>query len=119
MLLVTFLSLYSLPSLDIDIPVFEISNMDKAVHFVFYLVASILGCLFVRERTNGQVNMLKTMIFGGLALIIYGIIIEVLQSTLTSYRDGNIYDGMANTAGTVIGMLVINYLFSRKKELKW
>lgn len=117
MVLVTFLSLYSIPS--IDIPAFEVPNLDKAVHFIFYFVASILGCLFVRERTNGQVGIHRTMVIVGLGLIIYGIIIEILQSTLTSYRDGNIYDGMANTAGTLIGLMFINYLFSGKKELKW
>ncbi len=117
MAVVTFLSLFSFSNTDMS--KIRIPYSDKAVHFVFYCTAAILGCLFVREHTRGRTGIKKTagtMLF---LLMVYGTIIEVLQSELTTTRDGNIYDALANTTGAIVGIWAINFLFSRKKQLKW
>tara|TARA_R110002167_G_scaffold58974_7_gene167003 strand:+ start:540 stop:899 length:360 start_codon:yes stop_codon:yes gene_type:complete len=117
MALVTFLSLFSISNT--EMPSISIRNFDKVVHFVFYCVATLLCCLYIRERTEGNANFKKTMVLTVLAMIIYGIIIEVLQSEWTTTRDGNLYDALANTAGALVGIWIISYVFSGKKELKW
>jgi len=48
-----------------------------------------------------------------LGLIIYGIILEGLQSGLTTYRTGDLYDALANTAGVIVGLIFFNTI------IKW
>ncbi|MDB4098780.1 VanZ family protein, partial [Polaribacter sp.] len=49
--------------------------------------------------------------------ILLGVIIEISQSTLTSYRTGDYYDVIANSLGVLLGLLVFNML-SKKIEVK-
>lgn len=117
MVIITVLSLVSFKSdntPDISIPFF-----DKLVHFTFYFIASILGGLFGREITNGHIAKAKVLGISFVGLIFYGIIIEVLQSKLTTYRSGELMDVMANSAGALLGTLLIWGVFSKKSALKW
>lgn len=115
--IITVLSLYSFK--DFDSQEICILQIDKAVHFVFYFVATTLGLLFIRERTKGQFNLLKAILITTVSSIIYGIIIEVIQHTFTEYRSGDIYDVLANSLGAFFGSALIIALFSGKTQLKW
>lgn len=50
--------------------------------------------------------------------VVFGIVVEVLQGTVTSYRSLDVYDMLANTFGALLatGVLVINN-FKRIKKL--
>ncbi len=117
MVFITVLSLVSFEddnTLDISIPYF-----DKLIHFTFYFIASILGGLFGREISKGHISKTKVLGISFISLVLYGIIIEVLQSNLTTYRSGELMDVMANSAGTLLGTLLILGVFSKKSALKW
>lgn len=118
MVFVTFSSLFSFSGFDtgsyIDIP-----HLDKAVHFIFYFVACILGVLFVRERTKGEMYLVKALVIMCVVTIAFGIIIEVLQYTITVERMGDLFDGLANSIGSLCGALSMKFLFSGKRQLKW
>ena len=79
----------------------------------------ILGVLAVREYLKTPMKFLKVTIYMLFFAILYGIIIEVLQYTLTVNRQGDILDALANTLGALLGMLVVRILFSKKWSLKW
>ena len=49
-----------------------------------------------------------------MAIFIYGIIIEVLQGTLTSYREADLLDTFANLTGIVIAWVFFSKNFSKK-----
>jgi VanZ family protein len=93
--------------------------MDKLVHFTFYFIAALLGCMVLREHTKGQLRLLKAMGIVFVFCVIYGIIIEVFQRELTIDREGDIMDALANTLGALIGVGIIKILFSGKTTLKW
>ena len=114
---VTFSSLFSFDGEDTS--VINIPNFDKFVHFTFYFVMVILGVLAVREYLKTPMKFLKVTIYMLFFAILYGIIIEVLQYTLTVNRQGDILDALANTLGALLGMLVVRILFSKKWSLKW
>lgn len=116
MVLITVLSLVSFSS---DSPKIDIPYLDKVVHFGFYCVATFLGCLVIRERSGGTIKMSKSIMFMVISLILYGMIIEVFQEAFTDDRSMEISDALANTAGAVAGGVIINYLFSGKRQLKW
>jgi len=117
MMCITFLSLFSFS--DNSLPSIKIPNIDKAVHFTFYFVASILGSLFVREITKGNVSLKITIVRVFLFMLVYGIIIEVLQMSFTQNRHGDVLDVLANSLGAFIGIFVVKYVFSKKTQLKW
>jgi len=115
--IITFLSLYSFE--DFDTREIYFPHLDKAVHFIFYFVATILGALLIRERTKGQLNLSRSVVITVLIVIIYGIVIEVIQNTFTLNRCGELYDVLANSFGSFFGAGLIIILFSGKTPLKW
>lgn len=117
MTFITLLSLLTFP--EDDGPKMDIPNLDKAVHFTFYFVAALLGCMSVRERTSGRLTLKKALLIISISIILYGIIIEVLQSTYTTQRTGDFYDVVANSIGAFTGAYIIKRLFSGKRQLKW
>ncbi len=97
--IVTVLSLVSFHS----IPSVKIVGSDKTVHFLFYLVFVILWGL----ATNQTYFNRKYVLFVVISAISYGIIIEVLQSVLTSSRQADFYDVLANTVGAIVGSVIL------------
>lgn len=116
---ITMLSLFSFSDMDLDEGNLNIPYADKVTHFVFYTVFSVLGCLFVRERTRGCWALGKTMGTIVVSAIFYGILIEVLQYTITKDRMAESADVLANTLGAFVGIGLIRWLFSKEKPLKW
>ncbi len=118
MVFVTFSSLYSFSGIDTQ-SFIHIPHFDKVVHFIFYFVACILGVLFLRERTKGKMYFIKALVIICITTIVFGIIIEVLQYTITVERMGDLFDGLANSLGSLCGVLSMKLLFSGKRQLKW
>lgn len=118
MVFVTFSSLFSFSGFDTGSYI-TIPHLDKAVHFVFYFVACVLGVLFIRERTKGRINLIKVLVIMCIVTIVFGIIIEVLQYAITVDRMGDLFDGLANSIGSLCGALSMKFFFSDKRQLKW
>lgn len=88
----------------------EIAQIDKIYHSIAYFVLSITW-LFAFQKKS-QVKYIIVIL-----CIILGIIIEVLQSTLTIYRTGDYLDVLANSMGVILALVVFN-LFFRKNNIK-
>ena len=69
---------------------------DKAQHTLAFLMLTISGELVFPKKSN--------QIFIG--LIIYGALIEIMQSTLTSSRFGDVWDWVADGIGVFVGMAI-------------
>lgn len=81
------------------------SNGDKIFHSLAYFILTFL--LYITFYYKYRVNKTKAVIYAILISIIFGIIIEVLQGTLTATRDSDILDVFANTLGAVLASIVI------------
>ena len=95
---ITVLSLVSIKG----VHVIKVSNSDKYGHFFAYLLLS-LSWLYASK--NYPQKNIKTYIII-ILLISYGIIIEVLQSALTTYRQADLYDVIANSAGVLFAVIL-------------
>lgn len=116
MVFVTFSSLYSFEQ--DELPSFNIPYADKLVHFTFYFVGLVLGSLYVLQlKGQGQVLLRKIGILA-FFLILFGIIIEVIQGTMTLHRSGDFFDALANTTGVVLGFIVVFKVFYKQRGLK-
>nr|WP_299383309.1 VanZ family protein [Allomuricauda sp.] len=116
-LFLTTLSLFSFS--DLDTGTVKIPYADKITHFIFYFIFATLACMALRERSRGQMDIGNAMWYGLVSAITYGIIIEVLQYTLTDDRMAELGDVIANTLGAIAGVLLIKWYFSKERQLKW
>jgi len=117
MLLITILSLVRFPD-DPKIGL-EIPHLDKLVHFTFYFVAAILGCFFLEKTVHKKFTFNKILLISMLFAWFYGILIEVLQSTITRARSGDLKDVWANCLGALIGVLLLKLWFSGERAYRW
>jgi VanZ family protein len=88
---------------------------DKLVHFFIFGVFTFLLLWGYREQYHTSKSRYKLVWIVIILGIGYGGITEILQSTLFVGRHGNIYDFIANSIGSVIGILVF-MLFARKNK---
>ncbi len=78
------------------IPAPDIGDSDKIAHFAAYAALSAWFSLLVEQRKSLWVVLI--------GLIGYGLLLEFLQS-LTSYRQGDIADAIANSLGVMTGLV--------------
>lgn len=114
---ITYSSLSSFTG--IDTSTFDIPYGDKIVHFVFYFIAAVLGIFFLREQVKGSVKLRKALVLMFFLTIVFGIIIEVIQYGFTTNREGDFFDALANSFGSLFGILTSKFLFSRKGFVNW
>ena len=98
-----------------NMPSVEVPGKDKTIHFIFYFVLTLLWNFALQKKY--KIWSLKYIIV--IAVIIFGIIIEVLQGVLTKNREADIYDVMANSAGALIALIVIFWLKNKTFEKKF
>ena len=100
---ILYLSLKKMPNSDINI-----SHLDKVQHSIAYFILSI-SWLFAFAKKRNKITIVA-------ACILFGILIEILQQTVTNYRTGDYLDVIANSVGVLLGLLLFNQ-FSRKKNV--
>lgn len=89
-------------------------HADKVGHFGVYAIFSIL----LYSKLNSLFPLQKATIITLAVCIIYGILMEVLQATLTTTRHFDTTDMLANTVGAIIGVIII-YFFNSKFYQSW
>ncbi len=105
-ILITLLSLVKMePKL-----IVEVSNLDKIQHTFAYMILTI-SWLVSRDVKFNATPYLVVL----LGCLVFGIIIEVLQGRLTTYRSASLLDVVANSLGIALGFIVFK-AFKRKKE---
>lgn len=90
-------------------PPVDISNLDKIEHSLAYLVLCF-SWLLSRDLKFRSVPYAIVLV----ACLVFGIIIEVLQGCLTTYRSASLLDVAANSLGVGLGFIVFKF-FRRKK----
>ncbi|MHA6279421.1 VanZ family protein [Salinimicrobium sp. CAU 1759] len=107
--LILYLSLINLA----DTPVKDLGMSDKMMHGGAYFG---LGLLWMLYGTFGfkDKGLFKRIIVTSVISIAFGIFIEVLQDTLTNYRQLDFYDILANTIGVFVAGV---FVWSLRKYL--
>ena len=79
---------------------------DKAQHALVFMSLTVVGLMAFPSH-------LKAVCFG---LFVYGGVLEVLQSSLTTTRHGDIVDWVADVIGIVLGLSVYWVLIKFRKN---
>lgn len=82
----------------------SIFQLDKILHLTLYYVFIVLWSLVSKLITVRQKCVLL------IAGIAYGVLIEVLQATMSLGRSYELDDIIANTIGCLLGVLSISYI---------
>jgi len=100
-LVIMYLSLTSSHTFD-KFSSINIPNLDKIVHFgIYFGLMSVI--IFENRKTLKSTGHLFLI---GLIPLSYGILMEILQSTLTVTRTGSFFDAVANYAGILVSILL-------------
>ena len=83
-----------------------ISNFDKIVHAISYFILTLSW--FYATQNDYKKSSFKIILI--LLLISFGTIIEVLQGGLTTYRQADFFDVLANSLGILLAATFFNKL---------
>ncbi len=93
----------------IEYNLIPLSNTDKVYHTIAYFSLGLTWLLsFPKSLQNRRLRYVIVI-----SCIIYGIVIEVLQATLTVYRTASLLDIVANTVGVIVAMLLFNKVYKK------
>lgn len=99
-----------LPANDLPMkPFLKIPHFDKLVHFSLFFV---LCLLLFRPFKSLQ---LKQYIWATLSSITLSALLELIQHRITSSRNSDIYDLIANITGILTSLLFYHFLISGRK----
>jgi VanZ family protein len=88
-----------------NFPKIAISNIDKLYHLIAYFVLTFSWLLALKKLKYKYKVLIGSLL--------YGIFIEVLQTTLTVYRTGELFDFLANSVGVLLALLIFNLFFKK------
>jgi VanZ family protein len=92
--------------------------LDKLAHFIMYSVLVFLMLHASKEVKNNIDLSNKTLLFIVLGVLLYGFLLEVLQSTKLIGRNASFTDMLANIIGIFVGILLYFVLTKKFKFLR-
>lgn len=90
-------------------------ELDKLIHLILFFVFVILWALALEQRSAFTFN--KKIILLVIA-IVYGIFIEYIQSVTHYGRSYELGDVIANTIGSIIGVVTVGFLIKKMPFIK-
>jgi VanZ family protein len=95
-----------------DMPSLGFSFDDKIYHAIAYFLLTLLVFNYCNVK-----RFKSSLVISAIVTIVYGIIIEVLQYVITTYRTFDIYDAIANTLGAILAVIMLKYLLKTKVKM--
>ncbi len=112
--LITWLSLTHLGKISIG----GFNPTDKMLHAGAYLFLALLWNFHFVFKSTGFKAYRSNLLWVAAGCLIFGMLIEVLQGTLTSYRDPDWLDILANSTGVSLAVLIFLALAPAIKRLR-
>jgi len=101
-LVIMYLSLTSSHTFD-KVSFINIPFLDKIVHFGMYF--GLMSVIIFENRKI--IKSIRQLFLIALIPLFYGILMEILQSTLTTTRSGSFYDVFFNLVGILASLLLL------------
>ena len=99
-----------------NLPEVKLSFADKIFHFLAYSLFTILW--YFAFSMSLKFEKRKAILTAAVFAILFGIVLEVLQGTITTSRAFDVYDAFANSMGAIVASFIIwlKYELSVKKN---
>lgn len=90
---------------------------DKVVHTLMYATFSFLCIWGYRSQytANGKDYRKRALILAAVISILYGGVTELMQEYLVPTRTGDWFDFLADSIGTLFGISIFSFIFTKKK----
>jgi VanZ family protein len=111
-LIIMYLSLADSHTFD-KAPFINVPNFDKVVHLGMYF--GLMSVIILENRKTIKSRGYLYLI--GLIPLLYGILMEILQATLTLTRSGSFYDALADAAGVFLSILLWLWLKPKIEQI--
>lgn len=82
-------------------------HIDKLFHFLLYFIFSIILYFDLRRNAKRSKNNYSIYLFMFFIPFVWGMIMELIQYYLITYREGSIADIIANISGIFTGILLV------------
>lgn len=109
---------FSLIVMDFKVSVGGFDPTDKMLHAGAYLFLALLWKLYFVFKSENYKGYRSNLLWVAAGCLIFGMLIEVLQGTLTSYRDPDWLDILANSTGVGLAVLFFVVMAPAMKSLK-
>lgn len=87
----------------------KVPSFDKVIHFGAYFLLALSWLLsFIKKSKEATYAYIIVFLVG-----VYGIIIEGLQATITTVRQADIYDIIANFTGVLVALLIFSKVLQK------
>jgi VanZ family protein len=100
-LLIMYLSLANAQTFE-KVPTFNIPCADKIVHFLMYF--GLMSVMILENRFS--LKTIRQLFLAGIIPFAYGILMEILQGTLTTTRSADVFDALADGTGVLVSILL-------------
>lgn len=109
---------FSLIVMDFKVSVAGFDPTDKMLHAGAYLFLTVLWKLYFVFIKNHFKRYVFNLLWVAFACFTFGLLIEILQGTLTSYRTPDWWDILANSTGVAMAVLFFMILAPAVKKIK-
>lgn len=109
---------FSLIVMDFKVSVGGFDPTDKMLHAGAYLFLALLWKLYILFQNTDFKRYTSNLLWVAVACFLFGMLIEVLQGTLTSYRTPDWWDVLANSTGVLLAVLFFMVMAPTVKKLK-
>ncbi|NQY04807.1 MAG: VanZ family protein [Flavobacteriaceae bacterium] len=99
----------SFPKVDI------VYSPDKLAHLGVYFILTVLWFLYFKRSKNWQFT--KATKSAILLAFLYGVLVELLQASLTEFRSADYFDVLANTLGIIFAVVFCKWFLMKKPKL--
>ena len=93
-------------------PIIEVANFDKGQDLIAYLVLTVSWLISRSIKFKATTDMMILI-----CCFAFGIIIEVLQGVITTYRTASLLDVIANSLGIIIGFTLFKTFIRKKVDI--
>lgn len=93
---------------DIPQPNFTFEGIDKVVHFLFFLILSLIFVYETYRKQNTGFSRIRLSAILLLIGFVYGGGIELIQKFFFTYRSAEWLDLAADLAGSLLGIIIFN-----------
>lgn len=89
---------------------FNIKGSDKIAHFLAYFIFTLVWFMFWFFSKKSTTKFSKHLVKASVICFCYGLLMEVLQGLLTTYRSSEWFDVLANTSGIIFAVIILKLI---------
>lgn len=85
----------------------DFENSDKILHFISYFIFEMIWFCFLYFSVKISMSKVKSLWVSAILCTSYGVLMELAQGYLTTYRAMDWKDAIANTTGIIFAVIIL------------